>query len=152
MKVICLSIVFIAFVGIALINLRYYRQRLQLVKDLLSFFEIYINEISFNKSDYMTIVSRNDSKFSSYCQVLLHNYLDISKYPTNLNMQEKKDLFLIFSDLGRHDLDSEIGVCNNAKVKLLDMKERAMLDCKAKGELRAKMIFVLGLVLLIIIM
>ena len=151
MKLICLCSIFVSFVFISLINLNYYRQRLKLVNDLLMFFKIYINEISFNKSDYQTIVGNNIEKFGVHSRALLLNSRDVSKYPNIITNQEKNDINFIFDGLGKHELDSEIGVCKNAEIKLCEMQKKAIFEYKAKGELRTKLIFVFGIVLLIII-
>jgi len=151
MKLILICILFVCIVIISLINLTYYSNKIRIFKDLVDFYKVYIREISFSKCSVKEIINKVCNNCFSDTVKILKNYNNIAAYPSSINQEEKQ---LVFEDLvliGQKDVDNEILFSNNAIDKLTNKLSYLEQDYKNKGLTRSKLIFILGIAIIIIL-
>ncbi len=151
MKMLLICIVFISMTAISLLNVSYFSKKKKIFSELIDFFKMYKGEINFSKNSISQVISRTSEKYCSETKQILDNYSSINEYPNCINEKEKKEIFDLFKTIGQRDVDSEISYSNNVIEMLEKLFSNAESDHVNKGLLRAKLIFILGLIIVIIL-
>ena len=151
MKFYLLAILFVCFTEISIINLNFYKTKVKIVNELIDFFKCYISEISFLKTDISRVVDKYNNKYSIHTQKILNNYSELKNYSIYFNDFEKNEIYNCFMSIGKMDIDNEINNSNNIILKLTNIQDATKDIYKTKGELRSKLIFILGLILIVIL-
>jgi hypothetical protein len=152
MKFVLICIVFICVTAIAIINLTYYKSKQRLLFEFIDFLKIYASDVAFSKTSLQNIIDRVVAKYSKNMQILLTNYRHISSYPPLLSENERATISVIFSGMGKGDVETEVSYINNSIDKMQTMLEVVNLNYATRGELRSKLIFMFGIMLILILL
>jgi len=152
MKFVLLCIIFISVAAISILNLSYYRSKRRMFMELLDFLKLYSAEVSFSKDCLANIIDRAKPKYSKVTQALLETYSNISAYPVMLTDTERSEISLIFAGMGRGDVEAELQYINNATAKVELIIDDLNSSYATKGELRSKLIFIFGIILILILL
>ncbi len=152
MKFVLLCIIFISVAAIAILNLSYYRSKRRIFMELLDFLKLYSADVSFSKDCLADIIARVKGKYSKTTQVLLESYSNIPAYPMMLTDVEKSEISHIFAGMGRGDVEAELQYINNATAKVELIIDELNSSYATKGELRSKLIFIFGVILILILL
>ena len=151
MKFCLLCVVLVCVLLVAIVNLNYYRLKSRAIGELIDFYKCYANEISFLKLSVSEIIAKHEVKYSKVTQKILQNYLNCQSYLTCFNDYEQSEIINSFASIGKMDVTSEIQYCNGVIEKLQNMKKSIDETSKTKGELRSKLIVIVGIILILLL-
>ena len=142
----------------------YYRIRKKFFEDIILFCEKLSVDISFSKEILSSIVLNNLGNFSKEFRMILNEYLFYLKNNgTTLNKdslfnkvkilkdEEKDSITIFFKSLGKLDMTNQINEIDNFKTKFISYKNTADEENKKFGALSLKLMFLLGLLIVIIL-
>ena len=151
MKFVLISLIFLLLTCLAIYNYNYYKRQEKLIKDLIDFFKIYKNEVSFNKNIIENVIDINKVNMSSDIYQMLQNRYNTDKYPNCVNNTIKYEIRNMFNKIGKSDVNGEVEYINNNICKLNIIHDNVCENFKSKGVLRSKLIFIFGIILVIVL-
>lgn len=153
MKIFILLLILALIIYIGLQIRAYYRKRERILNDILSFCNIFENEVKFSKNAISKIVQDNLNKFDKELSDVLEAYFvhGTEKACKYLNKKEQEFLDKFMQSLGKADEEGEIRNLNNYRTEFLRIKEDGQQDCKKYGSFALKMSIVIGLLVVIVL-
>ena len=152
LKIISLSTIFfiVSFIGVEISS--NYSKKERLFRELLSFCNLMINNIKFNKNKLYIILKENINNYSSELRSYLECYINGTKYKSSL-ISEEQDIKIseFISGLGCFDVNGEVGYIENYKSIFYDYHMTAKENNKKYGSLFSKLGIVSGILLVILL-
>ena len=153
LKIICIIVLFCLIVYVGYGILSYYKKRQQFYEDLSNFINYLNTEISFLKTDLVSIIDKNCNSYHSEMNDLLKFYLENIKAKKNnfeakikvLSKEENLDISNFFNSLGKTNLQEQQTCIAHYKCRFSEQKTKSEEDKNKNGLTYFKLCIVVGL-------
>ena len=145
MKFFLLLVLFGLFVLISICVYLYYLYRYKLFSDLVYISKNLKNNISYNKDDINTILSKSFENINYTSKLIIKNYNKV------LSKNDRKLLNDFFESLGKGDVSFEMNNLSYYENNFIDLENKSKDSLNKKGVMYFKLIIGIGLIICVLL-